>query len=89
MLMHISAVYGKYFNMGSKGIIQKLDVSELFAPQLDPNSIVPWRFVPSYRNITAERGWRPLFYVWAANILFFYNEGCHAGFFHPNNTVHQ
>lgn len=63
--------------------------SERFAPDLDPEVVAPWRFVDSPRNITIERGWRPLFYKWGVNILHFYNAGRFGGDYHADNVLHQ
>lgn len=62
---------------------------ELFAPDLDVNLIPPWIFLSSPRNITIERGWRPLFEKWGMNILFFFNQGALGGFYKPNDYLHK
>ncbi|KZP22478.1 hypothetical protein FIBSPDRAFT_1017748 [Athelia psychrophila] len=67
----------------------QIALRELFAPDLDVNLIPPWIFLSSPRNITIERGWRPLFEKWGMNILFFFNQGALGGFYKPNDYLHK
>jgi len=62
---------------------------EHFAPDLLTRLIPTWSFVPSPRNITVERGWRPLFEKWGVNILSFYYGGLHSDFYEPDNELHK
>ncbi|EJD48198.1 hypothetical protein AURDEDRAFT_113053 [Auricularia subglabra TFB-10046 SS5] len=47
------------------------------------------RGLQSTKNITVERGWRPLFSRCLQNILVCWMQGKHAGTYHPENEVHQ
>ncbi|KAK7051281.1 hypothetical protein VNI00_004781 [Paramarasmius palmivorus] len=51
--------------------------------------IPSWRFVRSYRNITIERSWRPVFERWGVNILDFFDYGLLTGIFFPGDPVHE
>ncbi|EPS95494.1 hypothetical protein FOMPIDRAFT_1025788 [Fomitopsis schrenkii] len=58
-----------------------------YAPELDVNTIPPYRFTTSPRNITVERQWRPLFQKWGKNILVAYNEGRYSDYYDAGNYM--
>ncbi|KAJ3791499.1 hypothetical protein GGU11DRAFT_751664 [Lentinula aff. detonsa] len=60
-----------------------------FAPDLVEELIPSWNFLVSYRNITVERSWRPVFEKWGVNILTFYNTGLYSGDFKPDDELHK
>ena len=63
--------------------------SELFAPDFDIEVIPAWKFLPSPRNITVERGWRLLMDQWGITVLYWFEKGRYDGFYHENNILHQ
>ncbi|KAF5379743.1 hypothetical protein D9615_005816 [Tricholomella constricta] len=60
-----------------------------FAPDLLKALVPAWRFLESPKNITIERGWRPLFHTWGVNILQFYYAGIHGAYYEAQNEVHK
>ncbi|KAL0575853.1 hypothetical protein V5O48_006125, partial [Marasmius crinis-equi] len=62
---------------------------ETFAPDLLEELVPAWNFIPSYRNITIERSWRPVFETWGVNILEFYESGLYGGDYQAGNEVHD
>jgi len=66
-----------------------LSLREHSEPDLLQALIPGWQFLPSPRNITIERSWRPLFHVWGVNILEFYNTGRFSVFFEAGNDIHR
>ncbi|KAF8152977.1 hypothetical protein B0H34DRAFT_754101 [Crassisporium funariophilum] len=62
---------------------------EHFEPGLLEALIPSWKFLPSTKNITIERGWRPLFHKWGVNILDFFYAGVNGGVFEAGNDLHK
>ncbi|KAJ3897859.1 hypothetical protein F5879DRAFT_1026797 [Lentinula edodes] len=62
---------------------------QVFTPDLIEELIPTWNFLPSYRNITIERSWRPVFEKWGVNVLSFYNAGRYGGDFRQGDDLHQ
>ncbi|KZS89724.1 hypothetical protein SISNIDRAFT_416609, partial [Sistotremastrum niveocremeum HHB9708] len=60
-----------------------------FAPDLVDQLVPAWRMLPSPRNITIERAWRPLFYKWGVTILHHWEKGPADGGFNPNHRLHR
>ncbi|KZS95046.1 hypothetical protein SISNIDRAFT_452364 [Sistotremastrum niveocremeum HHB9708] len=60
-----------------------------FAPDLMDQLIPAWRMLPSPRNITIERAWRPLFYKWGVTILHYWEKGPADGGYNSNLQLHR
>ena len=62
-----------------------------YAPHLDVGEVPAYVHTKSTRNITIERGWRPLFYTWGVNILHFYDSGRYgpSSVYREGDIVHE
>lgn len=61
----------------------------MFGGELLESLIASWRTVESFRNITVERGWRPLFEQWGVNVLTFHDAGLFGGVYEVGNDLHR
>ncbi|KAK1216328.1 hypothetical protein PQX77_021051 [Marasmius sp. AFHP31] len=61
----------------------------MFAPNLLSQAIPSWQETYSYRNITIERSWRPVFKTWGQNVLTYHNSGLFGGVYQTGNAIHE
>lgn len=77
-------IYSNYMDVNATPCLR-----EHFAPDLVEALVPTWNFLQSFRNITIERSWRPVFETWGVNILTFYNSGLYGGDFEQGNEIHR